>query len=385
MKELKTEFEIIGKTFSGLEEIFSQELKELGAKDVQILKRGIRFAGSKELLYKVNFKSRLSLRFLVNLISFKAANEKSLYKQIYEYPWENIFSVKNTFFITSTVNSSFFKHSHYISLRVKDAIADRFRNKTKQRPSVDKSSPHIIIHIHINNDICNISLDSSGEPLFKRGYRIAQSHAPLNEVLAAGLIHLSEWDKNDSFIDFMCGSGTILIEAALISNNIPPGKFRNRYAFQNWKDYELDLFKSIKNEKINSDSFAPVIMGCDVSPDATKIALKNINKAGLSNIVKVQNRNFKNFKPPKKKGVVIINPPYDIRLKGNNILLMYKEIGDFIKANYVGFNVWIMSHNLQALKHIGLKPDKKIVLYNGPLECRFNKYNIFEGSKNNVI
>ncbi|MBN2519755.1 MAG: RNA methyltransferase [Bacteroidales bacterium] len=380
MRENNKNFEIIGKTFSGLEDVFSNELKDLGAKNIQILRRGIKFTGSKELLYRVNYRSRLSLRFLMTLISFKAANENILYKKVYEYPWESIFSFKQTIFVTSTVNSTIFKHSHYVSLKVKDAIVDRFRDKMKQRPNVDKSSPNIVIHIHISNDLCNLSLDSSGEPLYKRGYRIAASHTPLNEVLAAGLVYLSGWNKSDILIDFMCGSGTILIEAALIAGNIPTGKLRNNYAFQNWNNYEEDLFNFIKNEKVNNNSYVPTILGCDISPDAIGSALKNINKAGLSSNIKIQNRNYLNFKPPKKKGVVITNPPYNVRLKDNDILLMYKELGDYIKRAYTGYDVWILSHNIQALKNIGLKASAKYQLYNGPLECKYNKYSIFEGS-----
>ncbi len=380
MRESKENFEIIGKTFFGLEEILANELMDLGAKNIHKLKRGIKFTGSKELLYKVNYRSRLSLRFLMTLISFKTANEDILYKKVYEYPWESIFSFKQTIFITSTINSTIFKHSHYVSLKVKDAIVDRFRDKMKKRPNVDKISPNIVIHIHINNDICNLSLDSSGEPLYKRGYRIATCHTPLNEVLASGLVYLSGWDKSEVLIDFMCGSGTILIEAALMVKNIPAGKFRDKFAFQNWNNYEEDLYNSIKNEEVKVDSYNPVILGCDVSTDAVGSALKNINKAGLTDIIKIQNRNYLNFKPPKKKGVVIINPPYNVRLKDNNILLMYKELGDYIKKTYAGYDVWILSHNIQALKHIGLKASAKYQLYNGPLECKYNKYSIFEGS-----
>ena len=382
MEKNSDKCEIIAKTFSGLENLLAEELKQLGANEIVILKRGVKFKGSQLTLYKVNYYSRLALKILKHLYSFNAVNELKLYENIYNYPWEKLFSINQTFMITSTVNSANFKHSQYISLKVKDAIADRFRDKCAKRPYVERLNPDYTIHIHINsNNECHVSLDSSGEPLFKRGYRGSQGNAPLNEVLAAGLIQLTGWDKKCPIVDFMCGSGTILIEAALFALNIAPGKFRKLFAFQKWKDYDIDLFNSItKNKPLGIDCQPPIITGCDIDKKAIENAQKNINNAGLSNFVKIQLKNFTQFRPPKTKGIVISNPPYGERIKNDDINNLYKQIGDVLKNNYVNYDSWLISHNLQAFKHIGLKTGKKIILFNGPLECRFNKYSILTGS-----
>lgn len=375
------EKEFIATTMFGLEEILASELRELGATDVTVLNRAVSFNGSQAILYKVNIGSRTAMRVLKNLKSFRVKGEDSLYDAIYNMRWEDHFSIKDSFMVNSSVNSPLFSHSLFVSQRTKDAIADRFRKLTNLRPSVNTSDPDITINIHISNDRVDVSLDSSGEPLFKRGYRSAQYIAPLNEVLAAGMIMMTGWDGTKPLIDPMCGSGTLPIEAALIAKKIPPGVFRTKFGFMHWKDFDDVLFNRILESMLNPVDLKAQIFASDISPEAVDLTQKNVKKALLDEFIHVSNIDFHQLNPPSDGGLVIMNPPYGERLKEDEINLFYKSIGDTLKKNFSGYEAWVLSGNPEALKYFGLRPDKKIELLNGSIKCKFQRFSLYQGSK----
>ena len=334
-------------------------------------------------MYEANLWCRTALRILKPLYSFPAKTNEELYKNINDFEWEKVFSVDNTFAIDSVVNDSSFNHSHFVSQKVKDAIADRFRSTIGTRPSVDIENPDIRINIHIYKDQCDVSLDSSGESLHKRGYRVAVGLAPLSEVLAAGLILLSGWDGKTNFVDPMCGSGTILIEAAMIAQNIAPGTFKKSFSFMKWKDFDKELWTNIKIEATKKQKLSDCyISGADISPRAIRNTRGNVIEANMQKAISLQVASIEEFKPPQGGGLMIINPPYGERIEiEEEITVFYKSIGDTMKKKFSGFDVWIISSDLNALKFIGLRPTRKIPVFNGPLECRFMKFSIYDGSK----
>jgi len=373
---------LIAKTIAGLEEILAKELTVLGAQDVKTLKRAVSFSGDKKLLYEANLWCRTALRILQPLYSFPARTNEQLYKGINDFKWESIFSVDNTFAIDSVVNDSSFTHSHFVSQKVKDAIADRFRSISGTRPTVNIENPDIRINIHIYKDQCDVSLDSSGESLHKRGYRVAVGLAPLSEVLAAGLILLSGWNGQTNFVDPMCGSGTILIEAALIAQNVPPGIFKKSFSFVNWKNYDAELWQKVKRQAAEKQKLINCyISGSDISARAIRNTRGNIIAANLQKVISLQVASFEDFNPPEGGGVMLINPPYGERLQEDDIVTFYKNIGNILKKKYGGYEAWIISSDMNALKYVGLKPTRKITIFNGPLECRFMKFSIYAGSK----
>ncbi len=375
-------FKMTAKTFSGLEGVLKKELVNLGASDVNEGNRVVEFSGDKTLLYRANFHLRTALKILKPIAEFKVQNEQELYNAIQTINWSEYFDVNNTFAVDSVVHSPNFPHSKYVALKVKDAIVDQFREKFKKRPYVETEDPDIQINVHISNTLCTISLDSSGESLHKRGYRVKSTKAPLNEVLAAGMILLSGWDLKSNFIDPMCGSGTLIIEAAMIANGIPPGIYRKKFAFETWKDFDPVLFEDIYEEESENSAFNPKIIGSDNSEIAIRIAKENISNAALKRKIDISITPIENYKPPdKNKGVVITNPPYGERLKKNEINKFYKTLGDLFKNEYAGYTIWMLSSNFDAIKNIGLKPSTKLTLFNGPLECKFLKFDIYEGSK----
>ena len=374
----------IAKTFLGLEEVLEEELKGIGAENTERLNRAVKFQGDKGVLYKANIYTRTSLKILVPLKNFRAKSEKALYHAVYDYEWEKLFNLYNSFVIDSVVNSEYFKHSQYASLKTKDAIVDRFRDKYNKRPSVAKKNPDFRINLHISKDECNLSLDSSGESLHKRGYKAKNVKAPLNEVLAAGLIILSGWDKKSPFIDPMCGSGTLPIEAALIANDIPPGIYREQFGFANWHDFDPALFRSIKNQFRTRPQNKVKIHGCDISEEAIETTRKNLENSNLSRNVELFIQSISEYEPPaEKNGTVIINPPYNYKMKEKDILAFYQNIGNILKKKYTGYEVWLFSHHKKALKNIGLHATNKMTLFNGPLECKFQKYKIYKGTLKN--
>ena len=382
METADNEYTMIAKTVFGLEEVLANELLKLGAKNVEAYNRAVSFTGDKGFMYKANLCLRTGLRILKLIKEFKVTNEESLYQEIKKIDWDEYMNFNDTLAIDTVLNSDLFNHSQFLSQKAKDAIVDQFRDKYKERPSVDFDRPTLKINLHIYRDTCSVSLDSSGESLHKRGYRDKTNLAPINEVLAAGLVLLSGWEKHQPLIDPMCGSGTILIEAALIAGNIPPGYYRQEYGFQRWKDYDADLFNLIYESVINRIiNTGPRIIGADISRNVSRKAKENVHLAKVEDMVTVHTSSFAELDPPAARGVVIMNPPYGERMDKDDINALYKSIGDTLKAKYDGYDAWIISSNADALKNIGLRPSRKIAVFNGPLECRFMKYEMYRGTK----
>ncbi|MCD4734516.1 MAG: RNA methyltransferase, partial [Bacteroidales bacterium] len=338
--------------------------------------------GDLELVYKANYLCRTALRILVPVAEFKVENETDLYREIYKMGWEDYLTEKKTFAIEAVTSYSPITHSKYAALKAKDAIADRFRDNSGRRPSVDKDTPDVRINIRIFRNECTVSLDSSGESLHKRGYRKKTGPAPISEVLAAGLIQLTGWNKKSLFIDPMCGSGTIPIEAALYAKNIPAGYFRERFGFETWLTFDKKVWKEIKSEANSRiKDTIPAILASDISGRILAIAKENISNAGLSSSIRSKAGCFSDLKPYENEGVVVANPPYGERMKKEDMIKFYKEIGDALKMNFTGFDAWIITSDLVSFKFLGLRPSRKIKVYNGKLECRFFKFEMYKGSK----
>ncbi len=372
---------LIAKTFYGLENVLANELITIGAKNIEIANRAVYFSGNKEMMYGSNYKLRTAICILKPITKFQVKNYEELYNKVFKFDWSKIIDINKTFAIESTVYSTIFRHSHYAAQKTKDAIVDQFRKRTNKRPNIDAINPDILINLYISENKCVLSLNSSGEPLFKRGYRIASQEMPLNEVLAAGLIKLSGWNAGQNLIDPMCGTGTILIEAALMANNIQPGIFRKKFGFENWPDFDNVIFEKVKSDENKKLVSRTGFYGADISAKAIDIASQNIKNALVDNNIDIKNIEFGQYEPLVNSGVIITNPPYGIRHKKDDINNFYKSIGDTLKNKYRNFEAWILTSNLEAMKYIGLHPSKKIKLMNASLECTFNKYEIYEGTK----
>lgn len=376
---MKQEFELVAKTFQGLEEVLAKELTELGASNIEIGNRMVAFTGDKEMLYKANFCLRTAIRILKPIKHFKAQTADEVYDNVKAIEWENYLDVNKSFAIDAVVFSNEFRHSKFVAYKVKDAIADYFRDKTGERPSVRINNPDVLLNIHVAEDKCTLSLDSSGESLHRRGYRQEAVEAPLNEVLAAGMILMTGWKGECDLIDPMCGSGTIPIEAALIARNIAPGVFRKEFAFEKWVDFDQELFDSIYNDDSNEREFTHKIYGYDNNPKANEIAVRNVKAAGLSKDIELKIQAFQQFEQPKEKSIIITNPPYGERISTDDLLGLYQMIGERLKHAFAGNDAWILSYRDECFDQIGLKPSVKIGLYNGALECQFRKYQLFDG------
>ena len=375
-------FKMIAKTFFGFEEILAKELQLLGAQEVEIGTRAVSFKGDKGFMYKANLSLRTALKILKPIYYFKAINDQNLYKGIQGIDWSKYIGENQTFVIDTTIHSDNFKHSQFVSQKAKDAIVDQFREKTGQRPSIDKDFPDLRINIHIDRDQVSVALDTSGASLHHRGYRTATNIAPINEVLAAGMLLLSGWDGSSDFLDPMCGSGTLLAEAAMIACNIPANINRKEFAFEKWNDWDNDLFDQIIDALMKrTKEFHHTIIGYDKAPSAVQKAKDNIRNANLEDYISIIQGDF--FESKKKNTGplnMVFNPPYGERL---NIELerFYREIGDTLKNNYPNTNAWFITANLEALKFVGLRPSRKIKLFNGSLEARLVKYEMYEGSR----
>ena len=375
--------ELIAKTFQGLEVTLASEITALGGQDVKILKRAVSFNANKELLYKANLCCRTAIRILQPILKFEARNEEQLYEEIYKFKWKNFLTCDQTFSIDANVYSDFFRHSKYVALKAKDAIVDGFRDEFERRPSVDVIHPNLQIDIYNTGATFVVSIDSSGESLHKRGYRGSTQHkAPLNEILAAGLILLSGWDKTIPLIDPMCGSATLLIEAAMIGLNIPPNILRKEFGFMRWNNFDKALWNKILDEANNKiEDHRLRIRGTDVAGVAVDIAKESIMMLRLTHAISIEKKAFEDLETDWKNGMIIANPPYGERLEKKNIEDFYTMIGDNLKKRFTGYTAWIFSGNFDALKNIGLRASQKIVLHNGPIECKFQKYELFSGSK----
>lgn len=374
---------LIAKTLYGLEQILAKELEAIGGKNIEILKRAVAFEGDKRLMYRANLELRTALRILMPVTTFQARNEHQLYKHIQEMPWFDHLSLKDTFAIDGVCSSQYFNHSKYVALKSKDAIADKFRDKMGRRPNVNTISPSLRINVHIFEDNVNVSFDSSGDTLHKRAYRVQTMDAPINEVLAAGMIILSGWNADSDFIDPMCGSGTLPIEAAMIAKNVPPNYLRESFGFQKWKDYDAELWEDVRqNAMANIRDFDYKIKGFDKSFKAVRLAESNAGDIeAIQDIIEFKRCAFEKLTPTSDRGVLVMNPPYDVRLEDANITELYGMIGDQLKQQWQGHQAWIISSNQDALKCIGLRPSKRLTLYNGALDCKYQRFDMYAGSK----
>jgi len=372
----------IAKTYFGLEPVLTKELEAIGAQDITPLTRAVSFSGDRKLLYKANLHLRTALRILQPVFHFRARNPEDLYRKAMEQEWEKWISIDKTFMIDATVKSELFNHSRYAAQKLKDAIVDRFRKQTGDRPSIDLERPDIRLNLHINHNSVNISVDSSGEPLFKRGYREQRHKAPLSEVLAAGMVLHAAWNPKQLLINPMCGSGTIAIEAGLMATNTPPGMFRKHFAFMDWHDFDAELWNRLKAEaKQHINRSRIKIMASDADRRSIALAKAGAHQTGLTDVIQFETQDFEEIVPEAEEGTVIMNPPYGVRLLDNQINNAYKDIGNHLKRNFSGFHAWIISSNKDALKFVGLRPSRKITLYNGPLECKYQRYDLYSGSK----
>ena len=382
---MNQEFELIAKTFQGLEEVLAQELTELGASNIEIGRRMVSFTGDKTMMYKANFCLRTAIRILKPIKHFTAQTADEVYDAVKSIAWENYLDNMSSFAVDAVVFSTEFRHSKFVAYKVKDAIVDYFREKTGNRPSVRINNPDLAINIHIAEDQCTLSLDSSGESLHRRGYRQEQVEAPLNEVLAAGIILMTGWRGQCDLIDPMCGSGTIPIEAALIARNIAPGVFRKEYGFEKWKDFDQELFDSIYNDDSQEKEFTHKIYGYDNNPRANEIATHNVKAAGVSKDVVLAIQPFQQFEQPAEKSIIITNPPYGERISSDDLLGLYQMIGERLKHAFIGNDAWILSYRDECFDQIGLKASVKIPLFNGALECQLRKYQLFDGKFKDFI
>jgi len=375
-------FKMTAKTFFGFEEILAKELQILGAQQVEIGTRVVSFKGDKGFMYKANLALRTALKILKPIKTFKAHNDKALYEGIRAIDWSDYLTEHNTFLVETTLHSENFNHSQFVALKTKDAIVDQFRDLNGKRPSIDKDFPDLQIHVHIDRDNVTVSLDSSGASLHHRGYRSATNIAPINEVLAAGMLILSGWEGKSHFLDPMCGSGTILAEAAMIACNIPANINRKEFAFEKWKDWDAELFDNILESLLKKTrEFHYTIKGYDKAPSAVAKAKDNVRNANLDEYITITNENFFDSKKETEGPLqMVFNPPYGERLD-IDMERFYREIGDTLKQNYPNTNAWFITANLEALKFVGLKPSRKIKLFNGKLEARLVKYEMYEGSK----
>ena len=379
---MEKNFEMLAKTFYGMESLLADELLSLGAQDIKKGNRLVHFKGDKGFMYKANLCLRTALKILKPFYKFKANNEHELYEKIYNFDWNDLLSPNETFLIDSVVSGQIFTHSLYASQRTKDAIVDRIRKQTGDRPNVDTRHPDFRIHLHVYENECSISLDSSGRSLHHRGYRSATNIAPMNEVLAACLVQLSGWDRQTDFIDPMCGSGTILIEAAMLACDIPANLNRNEFAFEKWSDWDASLFDKIRQSQLKKVK-SPVgkIYGFDKAPSAVEKAIQNVKNASLEDFIHVNRANFfHSSKIGETPLHLLTNPPYGERLEGD-IDGLYQEFGDTLKRNYPNTNAWMISSNFEAMKFVGLRPTRKIKLFNGKLESRLCLFPIYAGTK----
>ena len=372
-------FELIAKTFMGLEPVLAKELTQLGANDVQIGRRMVSFTGDKAMMYRANLQLHTAIRILKPIKHFKARSADDVYEEVKKIDWSNYIGEDKTFAVDSVVFSDEFRHSKFVSYKVKDAIVDQFRERTGKRPNISVANPDIRLNMHIAEDKCTLSLDSSGESLHRRGYRQESVEAPLNEVLAAGMILMTGWKGDTDFYDPMCGSGTLLIEAALIARNMAPGLFRKEFAFEKWPDFDAELFDDIYNDDSEEREFTHHIYGFDVDVKAVNTARLNVKAAGLTKDITVEEADFKDFQQPKNKAIMVTNPPYGERISTPDLLGTYKMIGERLKHQFQGNDAWVLSYREECFDQIGLKPSIKIPLYNGSLECEFRKYQMFDG------
>ncbi len=376
-------YRLIAKTLTGLEEVLERELIALGGENVRVMNRSVEFHGDTELLYRANLWCRTATRILKPVRTFKASNSDQLYKHVKAVDWSRFIDADSTLAVDSAIHHSAFDNSMFVSQRVKDAVVDQFRKSTGRRPSVDTHNPDLRLNVHIHESQATLSLDSSGEPLHRRGWRTQAGPAPLNEVLAAGIIALSGWDGVRPLVDGMCGSGTLVIEAATAARNIAPGLGRQEFGFMRWKDFDSELFRQLRLEARSAINHEPTgdILGSDSDATIVAEARANASRAGVAENIRLECQPFERLTPPAGPGVLVMNPPYGERMEVANIAALYTTIGDTLKQRYEGYNAFILTGNLDAAKRVGLRTSRRTKLFNGPLECRLLKYEMYSGSK----
>lgn len=379
------EFKQVAKTYYGMEPVLAQELTQLGADNVEIGRRMVSYTGDKALMYRANLALRSAIRILKPIKSFRAKDADEVYDAVKKIHWEEYMSTSTTFSIDATVNSESFRHSKFVAYRTKDAIVDRFMESTGKRPSVRQSHPDLYINVHISHNECNISLDSSGESLHRRGYRNEQNEAPISEALAAGMLLTAGWKGETDFVDPMCGSGTFLIEAALIALNIPPSIYRKQFAFEKWNDFDADLFDEIYNDDSQERQFNHKIYGFDINRRTVEIARQNVKAAGLQKYIEIECRPIADFVPMTEPTLMVTNPPYGERILSDDLFGLYREMGSALKHRFVGNTAWVISSHTDCLAAIGMKPSEKIELKNGDLDCEFWRLDIFSGKRNDHV
>ena len=379
-----SKFKIVAKTFAGLENVLASEIRALGGESVVVERRAVSFTGDQKLMYKANFHLRTALKILKPIAEFEVSKRDELYDHAKKIPWTDYLALGKSFAIDSTVQSEMFVNTMYASLKVKDAIVDHFREVTGKRPSVNPEDPDIRINVYLMGNHCILSLDSSGESLHKRGYRVGQGDAPINEVLAAGMIMLTGWQGEKDFLDPMCGSGTLLIEAAMIAKGIPPGMYRKSFGFEQWPDFNEELFADIYNGEYEKEITCKIV-GSDISIKDISISRANIKSASLTKVIELQVQDIITLSPPFSGGLIVTNPPYGERMKPQSIAELYASIGNTLKNRFAGFEAWIISSSLDGLKSIGLKPAKKIDLFNGALACSYRCFELFQGTHKQAV
>ncbi len=376
--------QLTAKTLQGLEQVLAKEIEAIGGNNIQILKRAVTYEGDQKLLYRSCYELRTAVRILKPFHQFKTKHENHLYKKMKEVDWVSKFGLEQTFVINAVTNSKYITHSKYLALKSKDAIVDSFREVyDRQRPSIDLRNPDFRLNIHLGRDnVCTLAWDASGETLHKRGYRVESVEAPINEVLAAGMVILSGWKADRPLVDPMCGSGTIVIEAAMLANNIPPQRNRQQFGFMKWKDFDAGLWQEVRQEaKERIVTTKQSIYGYDKDFQAIKAATKNSMAAGLEDHITLNRQSFDQVASPSEDGILLTNPPYDERLEEEDIFAFYKDMGHVLKHQFEGYDAWLISSNIKAMKKLGLKPSSKKILYNGALECQFNCYELYKGSR----
>ncbi len=374
-------FTLTAKTLFGLEQVLANELTGIGATNIEILNRAVQYTGDQAILYKSNLLLRTALRILKPIATFDVHSEEQLYRLVREIDWSKFLTLRQTFAINGTAKSDRFTHSKYVALKTKDAIVDQFRDRYGSRPSIDTNDPDLWIDVHISDRTCTISLNSSGHTLAKRGYGISRTLAPINEALAAGIILMTGWDRKMALTDPMCGSGTFAIEAVLIAGNIPPGRFRH-YNFEKWNDFDRKLWKDVRLEaKAKIVDVEAKIYAKDIEASNLEIAKANAERAKVDQYITFEKKDFLQSAAQEENGLLIMNPPYGERLEQEEIVDFYREIGTRMKHFYEGYEAWIISSNMQALKQVGLRTSKKTLLFNGPLECKLHKYEMYKGSR----
>lgn len=370
------------KTLAGLEDLVAQDMKQAGATEVSVGRRGVSCLADLKTMYHLCLHSRFVLRVLRHLTEFNAKNPDDLYRQCARFAWEDLIPVDGTFVVDATVHSEVFTHDHFAALRLKDAVVDRFRGKTGQRPSIDRVRPDVRLHLHIAGNKVTLSVDATGAPLSHRGYRPPQAKAPLNEVLAAGLLALSGWRPGTPLIDPMCGSGTFSTEAALWASGLPVQAGRRQFAFMKWSDFDASAWREVRDESMHEvKAVDTLIWASDNHPGAIRQTRHSLEEADVDGMVQVSQSDFFDLHPPTDSGVMVMNPPYGERLDPGDVVGMYEGIGDRLKFNWAGFEAWVISSNEEALKRVGLRPHKRISVFNGGLPCKWVGFQMYKGKK----